>query len=165
MTLVRLRAMEPGDAEAQWSWLNDPAVARYPISRAAVAGRLAGAATMSFANPRFSVERVADGAVVGYAVLRDVTPESRNAELDLLVGSPGSVEELGADAARAACRFAFDAIGLHRVSVWVRADDAVALRAYDDAGFVREGVAHDRLYRGGRWHDTVLLGRLATDPA
>jgi RimJ/RimL family protein N-acetyltransferase len=151
--------MEPGDAEAQHRWLNDPRAGRYPVSRSAVAGRLAGAGTMSFANPRFSLE--SGGALVGYAVLRDVTPESRNAELDLLV-EPGA---LVTEAARAVCRFAFDGIGLHRVSVWVVASDAALLAAYDAAGFVREGVAKDRLYRGGRWHDCVLLARLVSDLA
>jgi RimJ/RimL family protein N-acetyltransferase len=151
--------MEPGDAEAQHRWLNDPRAGRYPVSRSAVAGRLAGAGTMSFANPRFSLE--SGGALVGYAVLRDVTPESRNAELDLLV-EPGA---LVTEAARAVCRFAFDGIGLHRVSVWVVASDAALLAAYGAAGFVREGVAKDRLYRGGRWHDCVLLARLVSDPA
>jgi RimJ/RimL family protein N-acetyltransferase len=149
--------MAPGDAEAQHRWLNDPAVARYPIARAAVAGRLAGAGTMSFANPRFSLE--SDGTLVGYAVLRDVTPESRHAELDLLVDAAGLVTE----AARAVCAFAFGTVGLHRVSVWVRASETALLAAYEAAGFVREGVAKDRLYRGGRWHDCVLLGRLVTD--
>jgi RimJ/RimL family protein N-acetyltransferase len=156
--VIALRAMEPGDAEAQHRWLNDPRVSRYPISRAAVAGRLAGAGTMSFANPRFSVE--SDGTLIGYAVLRDVTPESRHAELDLLVDAEGLLTE----AARAVCAFAFDRIGLHRVSVWVVASD-LSVAAYEAAGFVREGVAKDRLYRGGRWHDCVLLGRLASDPA
>jgi RimJ/RimL family protein N-acetyltransferase len=149
--------MEPADAPAQHGWLNDPAHgARYPVSLSAVTGRLRGAGTMSFANPRFSVEH--DGALVGYAVLRDVTPESRNAELDLVVEPPSLVTE----AARAVCRFAFDGIGLHRVSAWLRVSDP-AVAAYEAAGFVREGVAHDRVFGGGRWHDCVLLGRLATD--
>lgn len=157
--MIRLRAMEPGDAPLQHAWLNDPRVARYPVSLDAVRARLAGAGTMSFANPRFSVE--AGGALVGYAVLRDVTPESRHAELDLVIGSRDAA--LVTEAASAVCRFAFDAIGLHRVSAWV--SDPALVAAYEAAGFRREGVAKDREYRGGRWRDAVLLGRLASDPA
>lgn len=165
--LVRLRAMEPADAEAQQRWFNDPDVTRhlavrYPVSSVAIAQRLQGAATMTFANPRFSVERLSDGALIGYAALRDVTPESRNAELDLVIGERSAWGRgYGTDATDTVCRFAFDRMGLHRVQLWVFAEHAAAIRAYEKAGFVREGVARDRFFRRGAWHDCVLMARLA----
>jgi RimJ/RimL family protein N-acetyltransferase len=164
--LVRLRAMEPEDAAAQHTWLNDPEVVRhlawrYPISLSALAARLQDAAPMTFAGPRFSVERRDTGELVGYVALRDVTPESRHAELDLLIGERSAWGQgLGTDTARAACAFAFDAVGLHRVSLWVLAENAAALRAGEKAGFEREGTARERFFRGGRWHDAHLLARL-----
>lgn len=165
--LVRLRAMEPRDAGAQYRWFNDPDVTRYlgwryPVSSLAIAQRLEGAASMTFANPRFSVERLSDGLLVGYAALRDVTPESRNAELDLVIGERSAWGQgLGTDTAETVCRFAFERIGLHRVHLWVFAAHAAAIRAYEKAGFVREGVARDRFYKRGEWHDCVLMARLA----
>lgn len=160
--LVTLRAMEPRDASAQHAWFNDPEVTRwltvrYPVSASAIAQRLEGAAAMTFAGPRFSVERLDTSELAGYVALRDVTPESRNAELDLVMAD-GS---LLADAAGTACRFGFERMGLHRVHVWVFAAHAAALRAYEDAGFVREGVARDRYWKRGAWHDAVLMARLA----
>ncbi len=167
--LVRLRAMEPADAEAQHRWLNDPEVTRYlairyPVAASAVAGRLEGAGPMTFANPRFSIERRGTGELVGYAALRDVTPESRHAELDLVIGErPAWGQGLGADATRTVCRFAFDRMGLHRVQAWVVADHAAGLRVGERAGFVAEGLARHKAFRHGRWHDCILLGLLASD--
>lgn len=160
--LVRLRAMEPRDAEAQHRWFNDPEVTRwlavrYPVSAQAIAQRLEGAAAMTFAGPRFSVERLDTDELVGYVALRDVTPESRNAELDLVMADPAAF----ADAAETACRFAFERMGLHRVHAWVFAAHSEALAAYESVGFVREGVARDRWWRRGAWHDGVLMARLA----
>lgn len=166
-TLVRLRAMDPADAEAQHRWFNDPVVTkhlalRYPMSPVAIAGRLEGAGTMTFANPRFSVERLDDGSLIGYVALRDVTPESRNAEVDLVIGERSAWGQgFGTDTVETVCRFAFDRLGLHRVHAWVFASDEAGLRAYAKAGFVREGVARERFYKHGAWHDCVLLARLA----
>lgn len=165
--LVRLRAMEPRDADAQYRWFNDPEVTvhlgwRYPFSSVAIAQRLEGAASMTFANPRFSVERLSDGALIGYTGLRDVTPESRNGELDLVIGERSAWGQgYGTDTAETVCRFAFERMGLHRVQLWVVAEHAAAIRAYEKAGFVREGVARDRFYKRGVWHDCVLMARLA----
>lgn len=166
-SLVRLRAMEPGDADAQYRWMNDLEVTthlgwRYPISSVAIAQRLEGAGTMTFANPRFSVERLDTGELVGYAGLRDVTPESRNGELDLVIGERSAWGQgFGTDTADTVCRFGFERMGLHRVQLWVVSTHAAAIRAYEKAGFVREGVARDRFYKRGAWHDSVLMARLA----
>lgn len=156
---VALRPMEPADAPAQHRWFNDAEVTRwtgfrYPTSLAAIEARMPE--TVEFANPRFSVERRDTGELVGYVALRDVTPETRNGELDLLLVA----RDLTTDTAATICRWAFTAIGLHRVHVWAFADDP-AVPAFEDAGFVREGVARDRVFKNGRFHDCVLMARLA----
>jgi RimJ/RimL family protein N-acetyltransferase len=166
-TLVRLRAMEPSDAEAQHRWFNDPEVlrhlaSRYPVSAGAIAGRLEGAGAMTFANPRFSVERRDTGELIGYTALRDVTPESRHAELDLLIGERSCWGQgFGTDTTRTVCRFAFEKQGLHRVQLWVSVEHGAAVTVCERAGFVAEGVARHKLYRRGAWHDCVLMGLLA----
>jgi RimJ/RimL family protein N-acetyltransferase len=168
-SLVRLRAMSPDDAAAQHRWLNDPEVTRYlglryPVSEAAIAGRLEGAGTMTFANPRFSVERRDTGELIGYTALRDVTPESRNGELDLVIGERSAWGQgFGTDTTRTVCRFAFQRLGLHRVHLWVFAEHVAAIRAYEAAGFIHEGRARDRFFKGGRWHDCLLMGMLAEE--
>lgn len=165
--LVRLRAMEAADAEAQHRWMNDLDVSRdtgwrYPISRLAIEQRLRGAEAMSFANPRFSVERLDTGELIGYTALRDVTPESRNAELDLVIGERSAWGQgFGTDTTETVCRFAFERLGLHRVQLWVVTTNAPAIRVYEKCGFVHEGVARHRFFKRGQWLDCVLMARLA----
>jgi RimJ/RimL family protein N-acetyltransferase len=168
-SLVRLRAMSPDDAPAQHRWFNDPEVTRftalrYPASEAAIAARLDGAAAMTFANPRFAVERRDTGELIGYTALRDATPESRNAELDLMIGERAVWGQgFGTDTTRTVCRFGFEQLGLHRVHLWVFAEHVAAIRAYERVGFVHEGRARDRFFQGGRWHDCLLMGLLADE--
>jgi RimJ/RimL family protein N-acetyltransferase len=164
--MITLRAMERADAAAQHRWLNDPDVlahlgTRYPVAESAIAARIGE--PMTFANPRFTVEH--DGAPVGWVALRDVTPESRHAELDLVIGEKALWGNgLGTETALAAVAFAFGKIGLHRVQAWVRADHVAGLRVAAKAGFTNEGVSRHRVFRHGAWHDCVLVGLLADDP-
>jgi len=148
---IALRPMTAEDAPLQHRLLS--ATLRYPVSYAAVEARLCEAPAPSFASPRFTVVR--DGEAVGWAVLDGVTPESRGADLDLVLDS----WSYGAEVVEAVCRWAFDAIGLHRVQAWTSDPEVVA--AFESAGFAREGVARHRSFRGGTWHDETLLGRLA----
>ena len=163
--LVRLRTVDPADAAAQHRWFNDLDVTRYlawryPVSLDALTARLH--VTSSFADARFSIEARDTGELVGYGALRGATPESRNAELDLVIGERTVWGRgLGTDAARTLCAVGFGTLGLHRVHLWVMTEHAAAIRAYEKAGFEREGVVRDRLYRRGRWHDCLLMARLA----
>jgi RimJ/RimL family protein N-acetyltransferase len=165
--LVRLRAMRPEDAAAQHRWLRDPDVTRYlawryPMSLDALTARLHDRLPPSFADARFSVERLDTGELVGLVALRDATPESRCAELDLVIGERSAWGlGLGTDMTRAACDVAFRVLGLHRVELWVVTGHAAAVRAYEKAGFAHEGVARDKMFKGGRWHDLALMARLA----
>lgn len=167
--LVTLRPMEPSDAADQHRWFQDPEVTRftglrYPLSQPAIEARLAGAEEPTFANPRFAVERRDTGQSVGYVALRGITPESRSGELDLVIGERSAWGRgIGTDTTRTMCRYGFSRLGLHRVHLWVFAENAAAIRAYEKAGFVREGVARDRWFKLGRWHDCLLMGLLAEE--
>ncbi len=167
--LVTLRPMRADDAAAQHRWFQDPEVTRYtglryPMSLAAIEARLTGAEEPGFANPRFAVDRNDTGETVGYVALRGITPESRAGELDMVIGERSAWGRgIGTDTTRTMCRYGFDRLGLHRVYLWVFAENAAGIRAYEKAGFTREGVARDRWFKHGRWHDCVLMGLLAEE--
>ena len=160
---VTLRPVEPGDAVHQQRWFADAEVTRwlalrYPLSVGAIESRLA----QQTSDVRFTV--LDDGTPVGYVALRGITPESRNAELDLVVGERSAQNRgVGTAATRLVCDHAFGTLGLHRVHLWVFAENVAAIRVYEKCGFVREAVARDKLYQHGRWHDCLLMGVLAEE--
>lgn len=168
--LVTLRPLEPGDAEHHARWFADPEVTRtlalrYPLSLEAVAQRVTQGAQRAFADRHYTVLANDTGAVVGYTALKGATPESRDAELDLVIGDRAAWGRgYGTAATRATCRYAFDRLGLHRVHLWVFADHAPAVRVYERAGFVHEGRARDRIFKDGRWRDCLLMGLLPGEP-
>lgn len=70
----------------------------------------------------------------------------------------------GTEAGRAVVEWAFDVVGLHRVSLEVYAFNPAAQRSYEKIGFVVEGRARDALRWDGAWADAVCMAMLDTDP-
>ena len=59
--------------------------------------------------------------------------------------------------------FAFRDLGLHRVWLQVFATNARALKAYEKAGFAREGRMREGVFVDGRFVDVVAMGILADE--
>ncbi|KAK3048069.1 hypothetical protein LTR09_010584 [Extremus antarcticus] len=66
----------------------------------------------------------------------------------------------GSEAIRWCLDWAFDVAGLHRVAVRAFEWNEGARRLYERIGFVREGVAREELWMGGRWWDGYCYGML-----
>ncbi|GAB3434861.1 GNAT family protein [Phycicoccus ginsengisoli] len=102
----------------------------------------------------------ATGRVVGEAVLNEWEEENASCNFRILLGPDGRDRGLGTEATRLVLRHAFEALGLHRVSLEVYAFNPRARRAYEKVGFVREGVRRDALRFDGEWVDAVLMSVL-----
>jgi RimJ/RimL family protein N-acetyltransferase len=60
-------------------------------------------------------------------------------------------------------RALFDTTTVHRLCANTEADNAAEQRALEKCGFRREGVLRQAGFRGGRWRDVVVYGRLRDD--
>jgi RimJ/RimL family protein N-acetyltransferase len=103
------------------------------------------------------------GECVGEAVLNEWEPENASCNFRILIGPRGRDRGLGTEATRLLLAHAFEAVGLHRVSLEVYAFNPRAQRAYEKVGFVREGVRRDALCFDGEWVDSVLMSVLAPE--
>lgn len=56
---------------------------------------------------------------------------------------------------------AFDDLTLHRVDAFVRPDNLASQTVLRRNGFEEIGLAHHHTHVGGRWHDELLMQRLA----
>jgi RimJ/RimL family protein N-acetyltransferase len=79
---------------------------------------------------------------VGNVVLDQLDRCARSARLSIYIGEASARGRgVGQWAVREAVRLAFDALGLERVWLTVRHDNAAARRAYEHAGFAAEPAA------------------------
>lgn len=98
---------------------------------------------------------------IGNTGLHGIAALDRKAEFGVFIGD---VEYrgrgFGSEATALMVRYAFEELNLHRVALSVFADNPRAARAYEKAGFVREGIERESAYRNGRWHDIHRYGVL-----
>ncbi|MGW4946978.1 GNAT family N-acetyltransferase [Actinoplanes sp. NPDC004185] len=166
--LVRLRAMEPSDAEALWRWNHDPEVMRWmqdshPQSLAQVTRWLGEERGRNeYGDLLLGVEVQADDKLIGLVRLHGAEPELGIAELDIYLGEKNYWGKgYATDTVRTVCRYGFDKMRLHKITLTVVTENEAAWRAYRKVGFVQEGRLREVFRRDGRWYDQYTMGLLA----
>jgi RimJ/RimL family protein N-acetyltransferase len=164
--LVKLRAMEPSEAEDLWRWNHDPEVMRwmgdgYPDSLAQVRKRMEERPRNAYGDVVFGIEVLADGTLIGLVRLRDAEPETGGAELDIYLGEKEFWGRgYATDAMRTACRYGFQEMRLHKISLTVVTENHAAHHVYRKIGFVEEGRLREVFRRDGQWYDMFTMGLL-----
>jgi RimJ/RimL family protein N-acetyltransferase len=113
----------------------------------------------------FAVTRKTDGTFLGEAVLNtlDIANEAMNFRISLVPEARNQGH--GTEATRAVVDFGFDQVGLHRISLSVFAFNPRAQRAYEKAGFVKEGRLREAHLWDGERYDDILMGILRHERA
>jgi RimJ/RimL family protein N-acetyltransferase len=164
--LVTLRPMEPADAEALCRWNRDPDVVRwmeegYPQSLAHVQKRVDERPRNGYGDLLLAVEVLADGALIGVVRLTGAEPETGCAKLDIYLGEKDHWGHgYGTDTMRTICRYGFDHMRLHKISLYVVTENHAAHHVYLKVGFVDEGRLREVFRRDGRWYDMFAMGLL-----
>lgn len=164
--LVRLRALEPEDADRAYRWINDPEVtqflmARYPFSLAAEKDWAATSSkTNDFTDLRFIIETL-DGLPIGICGLHHGRPEDRVSDLGIMIGEKDYHSQgYGTDAMLTLLRFAFYQMNLNKVTLGVFEINPRARAVYDKCGFIEEGRGREEYYQDGRYIDVIRMGVL-----
>lgn len=163
---VFLRPFEAADAELYCRWRADAdpmALAgwheRAPLSLGQVEARIARLREDQGKDAfTFLICLVADERPIGEVMLADLDRVNGSAQLGIFIGEPGEWGRgYGTDAVNAIVDFGFGELRLERIWLNVWTDNARARRAYEKAGFVREGtLRHDRYEHGAHTSGDVM---------
>jgi RimJ/RimL family protein N-acetyltransferase len=105
-----------------------------------------------------------DGRLVGDIQISAIDWQARTATLGVGIALRGDRGHgYATDAARTLARYAFEELGLHRLSAATAEHNAAARRALEKVGFRPEGRQREALYTGGRRWDRLLYGLLASE--
>lgn len=110
----------------------------------------------------YAILRASDRAYVGEASLNDLDEGNRSMSFRIALVEFG--RGYGTEATRLVLDYAFDVVGVHRVTLEVFDFNKRAQRVYEKCGFIREGLQREALYWDGQWHDTIDMAVLAGDP-
>ena len=139
--LVRLRAFEQSDLDANHAFVND-----YATLRDMLAGMPLPA---SYEDERRWLDQQSSYTRVG--------------EIGMMIGAPYRGRGYGTEALGLLCDFAFSEMNLHKLKVSVFAFNAAAIRCYEKNGFTREGLLRAEIFRAGAYQDVVELARFAPE--
>ena len=165
--LIRLRAFEQGDLDANHAFINDYETLRgmmsgipFPSSVADEARWLEQQTSYSRGEYQFAVEDF-EGDLVGRCGIIRLDWKNRVAELAIMIGTPYRGRGYGSEAMELLRDFCFREMNLHKLKVSVFAFNEAAIRTYEKCGFVREGVLKEEVFRDGAYRDVVLLSLIA----
>lgn len=161
---VRLRALEPSDAEGVSVWYRDHEFSVldgniYGESLESLRAFLKSVASPSYADAAFGIENE-EGVLIGMVRLKRGRPEDRRADFGIAIERAYWSRGYGTDATRTVLRFAFEEMNLHRISLTVLDYNARAQRCYEKCGFRIEGRLRRSRFRAGRWCDEIVMGIL-----
>jgi RimJ/RimL family protein N-acetyltransferase len=108
---------------------------------------------------------VAVGTVSWHHTQWGPTAGSRHIMIGIGLTVPARGRGIGTRAQRLLAELLFAHTRVHRVEAATELGNVAEQRSLEKAGFTREGVVRESLWRRGAFHDSVLYSRLRTDPA
>jgi aminoglycoside 6'-N-acetyltransferase len=106
-----------------------------------------------------------DGEIAGLVqYYEEPEPDYRNAEIDIFIAPPHHGRGVGTDTLKTLARHLLEDRGHHRLTIVPAADNHVAIRSYEKAGFVAVGVTRlsARNRATGAWHDELVMELVVT---
>lgn len=114
----------------------------------------------------FAIRLRDSGRLIGSCQLHSIHDIHRSAELQMRLGEADARDQgYGTEALQLLLRYAFQDLGLHRVSLHVFSTNDAAIRLYEKAGFVREGALRRAACIEGRYLDVIVMGLLREEYA
>lgn len=163
--LLRLASPQPEDQTVFNVWTNDDDYMRMldddPVRPQSIANFASFGGEIRPDDYYFHLRTLAEDQVIGFVVLHTIKWRNRSALLAIGIGDKAfRGRGYGQDALKLILNYAFSELCLHRVSLTVMDYNTPAIRAYERAGFVREGAQRQAVQRNGQYYDLLMYGIL-----
>ena len=171
---IGLRALSKNDIGPRYlGWLQDREITRhletgaFPLTLDDLHRYYAQTAAQTASPPAcvfFAIAILADGQHIGNIKLEPIHWLHRTATLGMVIGEKSfHGHGLGEEAARLCLRYAFERLGLRKVSLGVLTSNTRAIRLYERLGFVVEGCKRQEYWIDGAYHDAHIMGLFAEE--
>jgi ribosomal-protein-alanine N-acetyltransferase len=107
---------------------------------------------------RLAVDRISDGAFIGWCSLNRWNPDHRSASLGYCFEDAAWGHGDATEAARVLLQWAFDTLDLNRVQAETDTRNLAAARVLEKLGFVREGTLREDCVVNGEVSNSGIYG-------
>lgn len=164
--LIALRLMEDSDTENIIRWRNKERVRRNFIYQAPFTAGGHREWIRTQVEPghvvQFIIREKATGRDIGSVYLRDIDREQKCAEYGIFIGEDDATGKgYGTQAARLVLEYAFHTLQLQAVFLRVFAENGIARRSYEKAGFRLIADRQEEVVIEGRVRKVVFMERRA----
>lgn len=163
---IYLRALEIEDVNGFYHWLNDQEVSRYtshgvfPVTREDEEKWLSDVTKNKNTIVLAIIDKKTD-IHIGNCAIQKINWIARHGEFAIIIGEKKFWGKgIGTEVAKLLIGHAFKSLNLNKVWLGVNAQNKGAVRSFEKAGFVREGVLRQEIYRNGRYYDVVRMSIL-----
>ena len=160
-----LRPLGLDDVGAAYvGWMNDPDINRFLESRweRHDEDSLAAFVSKASADPDsylFAIVRKDTGTHIGNIKLGPVDRHHLTGSIGILIGERDSWGQgFGTEAIRSVVTFAFEGLGLHKLTAGCYGPNVESIRSFEKAGFEVESIRPAHYSFEGEWVDGVFLG-------
>ena len=168
---IMLREYRSDDIAGIRNWTNDQESVRYlsarywmPQSYADAADFLEHATHAGSNGAYFVIASLEDETYLGQIDLFSINWKLRAAEMAIVMGSETRRGKgIGCEAITLLLQYAFTMLGLERVELEVATENVRAIRCYERAGLVHEGVKRHAFMIGGQYTDLAVMAALSGD--
>lgn len=163
---VSLRGLRREDLELYRSWLENPEATHYmesgwrPLPDSEMEAIYKTSTELNDAVVFIIVDK-ATSLAVGVCGLYLIQWICRRGEFRILVGDDRfRGKGLGSEAARLVVAYGFETLNLETLYLGVNIENQGAIGSYENAGFRREGIRRQLIYRNGRYYDALMMSIL-----
>ena len=167
--LVNLRGMRREDLELYRGWIDNSEVTQFmemgwkPFSDADLEATYQEA-TQASDTVCMVIEDRASGNAVGTCGLYLINWPGRRTQYRILIGEPEFFNKgLGTAAAKLIVKYGFERLNMETIYLGVNEENIAAIRSYEKAGFVREGLLRNFVYNNGKYYNSVSMSIIRDD--
>jgi diamine N-acetyltransferase len=99
-----------------------------------------------------------DNQFAGIIELVNINFIHRNTEIQIIIKSDFQGFGLAKIAMSKGMDYAFKILNMHKVYLYVDAENHKALHVYKELGFIQEGILRQHFFVEGTYHDSIIMG-------